>query len=103
MISKAHLHIIPSFNATGIKLKLVNALFNGRHCVVNESTVLGTGLESGCAIATDATNFKQKINEFFQKPFTEDDVKRRHQLLDTMFDNDANALVIVKQIWSNED
>src|SRR4029077_7504087 len=34
IISKAQMHVIPSFNCTGVKLKLLNALFNGRHCVV---------------------------------------------------------------------
>jgi hypothetical protein len=33
IIAKAHINVLPSFNTTGIKIKLVNALYNGRHCV----------------------------------------------------------------------
>ena len=99
MIAKAHLHIIPSFNATGIKLKLLNALFNGRHCLVNESTVYGTGLETACIIAEDAAGFKAKITAYYQQPFSNEDVQHRHELLDSMFDNNANAQQIVDRVW----
>ncbi|WP_207493290.1 glycosyltransferase [Aridibaculum aurantiacum] len=99
MIAKAHMHLIPSFNNTGIKLKLINALFNGRHCVVNNSTVKGTGLEAACLIANTAAEMKHMILEYYQKPFTEKDLQVRHQLLDHMFDNDANAQKLVKWIW----
>ena len=36
MIAKAQINILPSYTHTGIKIKLVNAIFNGRHCLVNE-------------------------------------------------------------------
>ena len=35
LIRKAHVHILPSFNTTGVKIKLLNALFNGRYVVTN--------------------------------------------------------------------
>ena len=59
IISKAQLHVIPSFNCTGVKLKLLNALFNGRHCVVNAEAVEGTGLKEVCHLAEGAKEFKQ--------------------------------------------
>src|SRR5258708_573992 len=45
LIAKAQVNILPSFNCTGIKLKLLNALFNGRPCVRNENSVPATCLE----------------------------------------------------------
>ena len=52
LIGKAQIHLLPSFHSTGVKLKLLNALFNGRHCVVNEEALqcIGTGAEA-CHIA----------------------------------------------------
>ena len=35
LIRKAQVNILPSFNKTGIKIKLLNALFNGRYVVTN--------------------------------------------------------------------
>ena len=52
LIAKAQIHVLPSFNKTGIKLKLINALYNGRHCVVNDEAVEGSGLEDACHIGT---------------------------------------------------
>ena len=54
IISKAHIHVLPSFNNTGIKIKLLNALFNGRHCVVNNPMVGGTQLGPLCHIVNTA-------------------------------------------------
>lgn len=99
LIAKAHINIIPSFNSTGIKLKLINALFNGRHCLVNEQTVEGTNLEKACHIASGANAFKHAIAGLYKVPFNDEDVNLRHKLLDNMFDNDKNARQIVKWIW----
>lgn len=99
MVAKAHIHILPSFNATGIKVKLVNALFNGRHCVANPSTVDGTGLETACIVAHDTADFRQIISKMYQQPFTETELLARKQLLTGMFDNEANARQMVKWIW----
>lgn len=100
MISKAHINVIPSFNATGIKLKLVNALYNGRHCVVNKATVEGTGLESACHIGYDATSFKALINFLYKKTFSSQDIALRLSLLNGMFNNEANAKQMVELIWN---
>jgi hypothetical protein len=99
MIEKAQINIIPSFNNTGIKLKLINALFNGRHCVVNESTIKGTNLEAGCHIASDADSFVSAIEAFFHQSFTKEDLHIRHKLLDNMFNNEMNAKRLIELIW----
>ncbi len=99
LIGKAHLNVLPSFNATGIKLKLINSLFNGRHCLVNAATAEGTGLESACYQAETAEEMKFAIESLYSQPFTVDDLHQRHKLLDKMFDNNANARQMVEWIW----
>ena len=91
MITKAQLHVLPSFNNTGIKLKLLNALFNGRHCVVNKAGVDGGGLDQACHIATDAISFKKIIETLYPQPFTEQEKENRQGLLQTIFNNEENA------------
>jgi len=102
LIAKAHINIVPSFNATGIKIKLINALFNGRFCLANENAVKNTGLEKACIVAYSASDFKTKINELYGQTYQQSDVETRHQLLDEMFNNQANARQMVKWIWPNE-
>lgn len=99
LIEKAHINIIPSYNSTGIKLKLINALYNGRHCVVNDQTVEGSGLYEACHIASGAEGFKEVIKHLQDCTFTTDDIAIRHQLLDNMFNNERNAKQMVEWIW----
>jgi glycosyltransferase involved in cell wall biosynthesis len=101
MIAKAHINVVPSFTTTGIKLKLLNVLFNGRHCVVNEATVTGSGLESACHIGTTANAFQEIIAQLYHQPFTVDEIELRKRLLNGMFDNEVNAKKIINQIWGN--
>lgn len=99
MISKAHVHVLPSLNNTGVKLKLLNAMFNGRHCLVNEAGVQGSGLETFCHIATDAVSFQQKIEALYEQRFTEQEMQQRQRLLQTLYNNEQNARQLMKFLW----
>jgi hypothetical protein len=99
IISKAQLHVIPSFNGTGIKLKLLNALFNGRHCVVNDEAVEGTGLKEICHLAAGASQFKHLITDLYERPFTFLDLQLRREKLLHRYDNRQTAGLLIRQIW----
>ncbi|MEZ5027956.1 MAG: glycosyltransferase family 4 protein [Ferruginibacter sp.] len=99
MICKAHVHVLPSLNKTGVKLKLLNALFNGRHCLGNKAAVNGSGVEKYCHIAEDASSFKQKIKELYQQPFTQQEIEQRQGLLQTQFNNEVNANKLMTFLW----
>ena len=51
LIKDAQVNVLPTFQATGIKLKLLAALYMGRHCLVNSFMVENTGLEPLCRVA----------------------------------------------------
>ena len=99
LIDKAQINILPSMNATGIKLKLLNVLFNGRHAVVNDATVRGTGFEPACHIAGNANGFKSIVTQLYHKPFTEDETVLRNKLLTGVFNNRKNADRLIQWIW----
>lgn len=99
LIAKAHVHVLPSFNNTGIKLKLLNALFNGRHCLVNKAGVTGSGLEEFCHTAEDPVVFQNKIEELYQLPFTEQEIQQRQGLLQTIYNNEINARRLMTFLW----
>ncbi len=100
LITEAHINIIPSFSNTGIKLKLLNALFNGRHCVVNKATVEGTGFEHLCHIADTTDHLKNLLAQLYHQPFREDEVQARKTILEYHFNNDVNAKKLVQLIWN---
>ncbi len=101
LVHKAHIHVLPCFNknVTGIRLKLLHALFEGRHCVVNDPMVSGTGLEDACHIGNSATAFASIILQLYHQPFTKEEIILRKQLLGTTYDNEKNTLQLIQWLW----
>lgn len=95
LIADAHIHVLPTFQNTGLKLKLLHALFHGRYVLVNEEMVYGTGLQSVCTLANDAMQFTQKIKELMQAPFNRMEKMKRQNLLMQHYDNHKNAARII--------
>lgn len=98
LIRKAHINIIPSFNNTGVKIKLLNALFNGRHCIVNQPAAEGSGLEELCIICYDENDFKIKIKKYYEIKFEEKDTQKREEILLGLYNNNKNAFSISEMI-----
>jgi hypothetical protein len=91
LIKGAQINILPTFQATGIKLKLLAALFTGRHCIVNSPMVEATGLESICIINDTEEEMKNSIIEYFTKPFSAENINERKNVLDdSIYSNSYN-------------
>ena len=93
LIANAQINILPSFNNTGVKLKLLNALFNGRHCIVNYAGVEGSTLNELCTIANGEVEFKEKIVELFNQTFTHKQIQHRSAVLKKLYNNKKTALL----------
>jgi len=102
MIAKAQINILPSFNNTGIKLKLLNALYNGRHCLVNKAGVEGSGLNRLCTIAEDADDFKTAIQYLYAIPYPKEENEKRQLLLQQLYNNQKNADKLIEIFWSEK-
>jgi Glycosyl transferases group 1 len=101
LIRKAHINVLPSFNKniTGIRLKLLHALFEGRHCIVNEAMVKGTGLESACHNGSTADAFASIITQLYHQPFTNEEIVLRKKLLSNTYDNEKNTRELIPYLW----
>ncbi|MBI1221761.1 MAG: glycosyltransferase [Bacteroidetes bacterium] len=97
-ISQAHINVLPTFQSTGIKLKLINSLYRGRFCLVNNQMVQNTGLEAFCVVANNANQFRKEIKRLMKRSFSEEDVASRSLYLSTQFSNEANAAVLMDAI-----
>jgi glycosyltransferase involved in cell wall biosynthesis len=91
LIASAQINVLPSFNSTGIKLKLLNALFNGRHCVVNAAMACASELVTLCHIADDENEFKSIIRSLYAEPFSESEISTRKNVLLKIYDNATNT------------
>jgi hypothetical protein len=97
LIREAQVNCLYTNQATGLKLKLLNALFAGRHCLVNEKMLHGTGLEKACEVANDPAEFIAKLDVLMKEPFTQATIDKRKELLKN-YDVVANAKRIVDLI-----
>lgn len=91
LISRAQLNILPSKGNAGIKLKLINALYNGKYCLVNTDTVLGTGLQDLCVVCDDKESMLQKLHHYFNSPFNQQLMDERKQKLNQIFNNNMGV------------
>lgn len=101
LIRKAHINVLPCFNKniTGIRLKLLHALYQGRHCVVNDPMVTGTGLEPACHIGNSADAFASIIMQLYHQPFETEEVRLRKELLCSTYDNEKNTRRFIQYLW----
>jgi hypothetical protein len=100
LISNAQINILPTFQSTGIKLKLLASLFIGRHCIVNTPMVKNTGLEELCSVKDSVNEIKNEIIRLMKIPFTSDDIERRKKILrNNGFSNNFNINKLCKLIF----
>lgn len=98
LIKQAQINILPTFQPTGIKLKLLAALYNGRHCVVNSHMAANTGLETICHVKDNPAEMKKAIKELFNTPFDHNEIIKRKEILSTLYNNRTTAEKIIKVI-----
>ncbi len=96
LISDAQINLIPSFQPTGLKLKLINSLYVGRHCITNSPMVENTGMEGLCNIANSVRDMIRLIQEKFEEEFTYEEIERRKLILGSKLSNQKNAEKIIE-------
>jgi hypothetical protein len=98
LIHNAHVNILISFQSAGMKLKLLNAIFTGRFCLVNTPMVEDTGLEKLCIVEDDDRNIRQKLSRLTLTPFQLNHLKTRKESIGKEFYNDYNAQKVIRLI-----
>jgi hypothetical protein len=101
LVQDAHVNVLVTFQTTGIKLKLLNSLFRGRHCVVNKEMVENTGLEEVCEMGQTSEELVRAIEQCAEKPFTEAELAKRREILDASFSNLNSAGKILSLMQEN--
>lgn len=99
LIKNAQINVLVTFQATGLKLKLLNTLYNGRWMLVNQEMLAGTGLESLCEIANNAVEMKKKIISVFDSEFNHNQLIARSEILQKRFSDEENAKKLILAIF----
>ncbi|MFL5765503.1 MAG: glycosyltransferase [Bacteroidia bacterium] len=98
LIAEAQINVLPTFQATGIKLKLLAALFTGRYAVVNVPMVANTGLEGLCVVCDHPEEMAAAVKDLFARPFNMEEKEKREAVLLKEFSNKANAEKLIALI-----
>ena len=82
LTASAHVHLLLTFQPTGIKLKLLYALVRGNgHIVANSLMLHGHDLGQFCTVANTASDMAQHIMRLLNLPLTSADQARRRTVL----------------------
>jgi hypothetical protein len=93
LVREAQVNILPSFNTTGLKLKLLHALYEGRHCLTNAAGIAGTGFDSIVSIAETPEEFRALTQILWEREFSEEDRDQRTKVTRD-YSNSRNAALL---------
>jgi hypothetical protein len=104
LIREAAVTVLYTNQVSGVKLKLLNALYYGQHCLANREMVAGSGLESLCRIIPDhPEETLNLIRQCLQESLPDEEVRKRERLMNQLYNNDANARKIIYHIYGIAD
>ncbi len=77
LISHAQIHCIYTSQESGLKLKLLNILYSGRHILANDKILNGTDLDSCCQICNTPAEYIAAINLLMDKEYSSNFINQR--------------------------
>ena len=98
LIRHAHINILVTEQATGLKLKLLNTLFNGRFCLVNDKMVEGLDVNGLCYIVNDSNAIRFAVSELMPRSFDKHQIERRRKNMKSFYDIEEATDLLLKLI-----
>mgnify|MGYP001534910272 CR=1 FL=1 len=95
LIVFAHIHLLLTFQNTGIKLKLIYSLMKGHgHCLVNSMMIPDPGFEEVCTIADGQEAQVIALRKLYHTPLMPEALQWRQQALTKMGYNNQVTLIL---------
>jgi len=98
LTQNAHVHILVTFQATGLKLKLLNVLYEGRFCLANEKMLEGSGLDCLCEKANSPQEIKTKLHSLMKENFSLQEIEKRKGILLEKYSNSRNIQLLIAEL-----
>jgi hypothetical protein len=99
LLRTAQVNVLVTFQGTGLKLKLLNSLFAGRHVAVNSLMLTGSGLEAVCHVADTPEQMVRLCRRLMDTPFSADELRAREACLFPGFSDEYQARRLVEMIF----
>ncbi|MDE5986503.1 MAG: glycosyltransferase family 4 protein [Prevotella sp.] len=95
LLREAHINLLLTFQPTGIKLKLLNALWKGQgHCIVNSHMLHGNSLGTLCHRADTTQDILAAIRRLATVSPSAEELAARRKAMAEMGFNDIGGLVV---------
>jgi hypothetical protein len=96
LIREAAVNILYTNQTSGVKIKLLNALYNGHYCLANKEMLAGSGLEELCRIIpNDPDEILDIIKKCLRENFSDTEIIKREKRLNQLYNNTQNAHNII--------
>ncbi|WP_146250756.1 glycosyltransferase [Nonlabens dokdonensis] len=97
LILNAQIHLMHASQKSGLKLKLLKALFSGRHVIANKKMATETRIAQHVTIATSQEEWIKAIKTLMKQSFTEQMLQERIQVCND-YSNEKSADLLIKSI-----
>ena len=81
LVAEGAVHVLPTFQPTGMKLKFINTLFNGSHIIANAAMLPDETLADVVHLSEDPYEWAALVDKLANQPFTAADLAKRKVLL----------------------
>lgn len=98
LIGNAQVNLVYSLFNSGLKLKLLSCLYNGRFCLANPIPVRDTFAEKLCVIAESEEEMVKKLNMLCSQEFQTSDLAYRKTILDESYNLQKETNKIIKSL-----
>ncbi len=95
LIKNAQISVLFTLQTTGLKLKLINSLFESRFCIANDKMLFGTKLDKICIVANSPQDIINEIESFIDKRFSLVEIEMRKEILLREYSNENNVTEIL--------
>ncbi len=98
LIFNAQINFLYTNQATGLKLKLLNVLYNGRFCLVNSKMIEGTTLSEVCIVKNDIDEIKDTIRKLSGMELSYTEIEKRKKILEKDYSNNNSFKTIIEAL-----
>ncbi|WP_412851039.1 hypothetical protein ACL0VS_09240 [Chryseobacterium sp. PMSZPI] len=99
LFERAQANILLSYQNTGTKVKLFNALYNSRFVIINQNITDDPSLINLCLFASNTKKLRQHIIDVSEKDYNENEIRKA--ILERNYSDGPKAEAMVKIIFTN--
>ena len=100
LVANAQVHLLFTDQQTGIKLKLMHSLSNGKHIIINSKMDDEGIFEELCSVIDNPVEILQTFERLMEKPFTIHNYEKRKEIFKKIFNNKRGAEKTIESLFN---